>query len=303
MKARTADMARGKWAGILKTLGIPDKHLTGKHVPCPFCEGTDRFRFDNKGGNGTWICNQCGAGNGFDLLMRFHGWDFSTTAAEADKVLGNVTAEPIKQGIDPKQRRDMLNRLWKSARKLEVGDPAMRYLAERVQLPKTMSADLRFCPNCPAPDGINRPALLALVRDADGNPANIHRTFLGANGKADMPDPRAMMPGNIPDGSGVRLFHLHGERLGIAEGIETAFAAAARFNVPVWSAINATMLGKWLPPVGVREVLVFGDADQKFGGQAAAFALAHKLAARLKIEVQVHIPGQVGRDWADSDAA
>jgi putative DNA primase/helicase len=299
MKPRTADMARGKWRGILLSLGVDKKYLTEKHGPCPFCEGTDRYRFDNKDGGGTFICNQCGAGNGFDLLMRMNGWDFATTAAKVDEVVGNVTAEPQRAKIDERQRADMLNRLWQASTKLAYGDPAFAYLAKRGVMPKAPPAPLRYCAECPTPDGIKRPAMLALVQKVDGEAANIHRTFLGPNGKADMDDPRAMMPGALPDGCAVRLFGVHGERLGIAEGIETALAAANRFNVPVWSAINATLLAKWQPPANVREVVVFGDNDKNYAGQAAAYTLAARLAGRMKLAVQVMIPDAPGTDWAD----
>jgi putative DNA primase/helicase len=158
---------------------------------------------------------------------------------------------------------------------------------------------LRFIERCRAPDGVPRPALLALVSDPEGRPMTIHRTFLGPSGKADMEHPRALMPGPLADGAAIRLFPLTGGILGIAEGIETAFAAADRFGIPVWSAINATMLAKWTPPPQVREVWVFGDNDAKFGGQAAAFTLAHRLAGRLGLRVQVHVPRVTGHDWAD----
>jgi hypothetical protein len=35
-----------------------------RHQACPVCGGSDRFRFDDKEGRGTWFCNQCGAGDG-----------------------------------------------------------------------------------------------------------------------------------------------------------------------------------------------------------------------------------------------
>jgi putative DNA primase/helicase len=299
MKPRTADMARGKWRGILSQLGVDRKYLENKHGPCPICEGTDRYRWDNNDGRGTFICNQCGAGNGFDLLMKLNGWDFPTTAKLVDEVVGNVEVEVAKAKIDERGRADMLNRLWAGSAKLEYGDPAFGYLGKRGVLPKAVPSTLRYCPTCPSPDGEKRQAMIALVQGLEGQAVNIHRTFLGPNGKADMADPRAMMPGTLPDGSAVRLSHLHGERLGIAEGIETALAASLKFNVPVWSAINATMLAKWTPPAGVTEVVIFGDNDPKFGGQAAAYALAARLAGRHRIAVQVMIPETTGTDWAD----
>jgi len=300
MKRKTADAARGKWRGILLALGIDEKYLTGKHGPCPMCEGRDRFRWDNQNGNGGFICNVCGAGNGFDLLMQVKGWKFSQAAAEVDQVCGNVEAEAARPKMDERARVDMLNRLWLSGTQLQDGDPAHAYLSGRVVLPRSLPSCLRYAPACPFPDGVRSPAMLALVRGADNEPVNIHRTALGSvDGKRF----RATMPGDLPDGSAVRLFPLHGTRLGIAEGIETALAAAHRFNLPVWSALNATMLAKWQPPVGVTEVVVFGDCDPAYGGQAASFALAHRLAARLRLQVEVRIPQAIGKDWADADAA
>lgn len=299
----TNERARGKWRGILLALGVDQKFLTGKHGPCPFCEGRDRFRWDNSNGNGSFICSQCGAGSGFDLLMRVRGWDFRTAAKEVDQIVGGVTNEPAKPAMDERKRVDMLNRLWTSATPLQAGDHAHRYLASRVALPSAMPACLRYAPQAPVPGGSTCPALIALVQGSDGNPANIHRTFLGPNGKADMDNARAMMPGAHPEGSAVRLFPVHGERLGIAEGIETAFAAAARFNMPVWAALNAGMMAKWNPPAGVGEVVVFGDCDANFTGQEAAYSLARRISTRLRVKCDVRIPATVGRDWADSDAA
>ena len=48
-----AELASGRWHGILTALGVPQEFLTGKHGPCPICGGKDRFRFDNKNGRGT----------------------------------------------------------------------------------------------------------------------------------------------------------------------------------------------------------------------------------------------------------
>lgn len=306
---KTLDAAKGKWRGILLQLGIDRIHLTGNHAPCPLCGGEDRFRFDNKHGNGSSICNQCGANTGMQLLQKVNGWDFRTAAAEVDKVLGNVQADAVKPAMDDEKRRAMLNALWRAGRPIERDDPAGWYLTSRVAGWQDCP-DLRYVEQCPAPDGVKRPAMIALVRDAEGNPVNIHRTFLHDEGrKADMDNPRAMMPGPVPEGSAVRLFPV-AERLGISEGIETAFAAAKRFGLPVWSAIDAGKLAKWQPPAGCKSVVVFGDNDPKFGGQAKAYELAHRLAVatvrdgegiRPRFDsVTVMIPEQDGTDWADA---
>ena len=61
--------ACGHWPELLAAMGIDTPHR-GKHGPCPACGGNDRFRLDDKAGRGTWFCNQCGAGDGLDLVCR-----------------------------------------------------------------------------------------------------------------------------------------------------------------------------------------------------------------------------------------
>lgn len=300
-RAKTADLARGKWRGILATLGIDTKHLSGKHGPCPVCEGTDRFRFDNKDGSGSFFCSGCGAGgSGFELLQRKFGWDFATAASEVDKVLGRVKPEPVKAGPDPKKQRADVLRLWKAGQPIQHGDRVHSYLTSRgLDLPADRDC-LRFVAACPVHcEPGQRWAMVAKITGADGKGVNLHRTYLGPNGKADMTEPRATMPGELPDGCAIRLASV-AEKMGIAEGIETALAATKRFGLPVWAAVNATMLAKWRAPEGCKEVIVFADNDLKYGGQAAAFTLAHKLACRDGLKVRVELPDAPGTDWADA---
>lgn len=67
-----AALARYQWPQLFKQLGIniPEHH---RHGPCPCCGGKDRFRMDDLDGRGTWFCNQCGAGDGLDLIARYSG--------------------------------------------------------------------------------------------------------------------------------------------------------------------------------------------------------------------------------------
>ncbi|MDU7866195.1 MAG: AAA family ATPase, partial [Pantoea sp.] len=65
----TISASRHRWEEILLQLGI-DLPGLNKHGPCPCCGGTDRFRFDDKDGRGTWFCNQCGNGDGLDLIAK-----------------------------------------------------------------------------------------------------------------------------------------------------------------------------------------------------------------------------------------
>ena len=63
-------LATGKWDYIFHSLGIEVGN--GKHCPCPICGGKDRFRFDNQNGRGTYICNQCGSGDGLELIKNYY---------------------------------------------------------------------------------------------------------------------------------------------------------------------------------------------------------------------------------------
>lgn len=73
---------------IFPAVGINLGSQPNKHQPCPLCGGRDRFRCDDKGGSGSWICNQCGAGNGFSLVRDYTGGDARATFALIAEVLG-----------------------------------------------------------------------------------------------------------------------------------------------------------------------------------------------------------------------
>lgn len=79
--------ANGQWQSILAEFGANPLHLNGKHHPCPSCGGTDRFRFDNKDGRGTYLCNQCGSGDGFSLAGKLLG---KNTARDFPEILIHV---------------------------------------------------------------------------------------------------------------------------------------------------------------------------------------------------------------------
>lgn len=67
----TVNQACGHWPRILPELGV--KVIKNRHKACPVCGGSDRFRFDDKEGRGTWFCNQCGAGDGLKLVEKVFG--------------------------------------------------------------------------------------------------------------------------------------------------------------------------------------------------------------------------------------
>lgn len=278
------DRMRGRWHGVLPQLGIPIEFLNGKHQSCPMCGGKDRARFDDKDGAGSWICSQCGAGDGVALAMRFNGWDFKTAAERIEALIGTVEPRPVKPAPDAGQQLETMRKVWNGA--LSIGQSVQRYLSSRGLDPNGLR-DIRQSGN----------EMIALLRDPSGHGRQIHRTLLTPLGeKADVEQPRLFMPGPIPKGSAVRLMSHTGE-LGIAEGIETALSAAKLFNIPCWAALNATLLRQWEPPANMAYVTVFGDNDANFTGQAAAYELARRLSS--KVGISVEIPKDEGQDWND----
>jgi putative DNA primase/helicase len=72
--------AAGKWPYVLAGLSIDVPDSSRRHAPCPACGGTDRFRFDDNG-RGSFICNQCGAGDGLDLIKKVNNCDTTEAAS------------------------------------------------------------------------------------------------------------------------------------------------------------------------------------------------------------------------------
>lgn len=300
--SRTVDAAKGKWRGILLELGLPETALKDRHGPCPLCGGDDRFRWDNKDGRGTYICGQCGAGDGMKMALEYTGKEYKVVAGLIDGMLGNLKVEAPRPDLSPEKRRNILRDTYKATQPIQPGDLAHTYLTTRGVEELIYPDALRFAPRLKDGEGGVRPAMVAMV----GVPGmakfvSMHRTFLKPDGtrKAEMASPRKLMAGELSDGACVMLSeYVPGGPIGIAEGIETAMSASALYDMPVWAAINSALLSKWQPPEGCTEVAIFADNDQKLGGQAAAYGLGHRLAVK-GIAVTVHVPDRIGADFND----
>lgn len=299
--------ARDKWPSILPMFGVSPKFLTGRHSPCPMCGGKDRFRFTNFRDRGNWICSHCGHGDGMGLIMAMSGMDWMGALTEVRDKLGSAEVSKPRPRMSSEKARSLCVELWKESVPIREGDDAERYLASRGFSPP-FGQQLRFHPKVPVkdhPDKAYLPAMLARVSDNSGMGVNIHRTYLVEGRKAEWEidgikqSAKKLMPGAIPVDAAIRLFPHEGE-LGVAEGIETALAVYRDYRIPCWAMISSGQMKKWVPPKGVKVLHVFGDADHKFGGQAAAYTLAHRVACQTNPpQVFVRVPDKLGVDWAD----
>ena len=135
------------------------------------------------------------------------------------------------------------------------------------------------------------PALLAEVLDIKGELVTLHVTYLQNNRKLTDHPPRKLLSstsGRI--GCAVRLVPA-GPVLGIAEGIETALAAHRILKVPVWAALNTSLLGKFEPPAGVERQIIAADRD------VAGLTAAWKLRDRATLPMELRV--STGADFAE----
>lgn len=298
---KVSEIATGRWPAILMHFGIEERFLKNKHGECPVCGGKDRYRFDDRQGRGTWICNQCGSHDGFALLQMLKGWTFKEAAYQVEQIAGGVQQIAIKQESDEAKKMAAVRRIWNESEPVCKGDPVWLYLNNRVGLELVPSC-FRHHPALPYVEGDivdYHPALVAAVSSHEGQGIAVHRIYLTSDGhKANVEKAKKLLAGRPLNGASIKI-GAAGEALGIAEGIETALSASRMFSVPVWAAISATLLEQWMPPEGVKTVIVFGDNDASYTGQSSAFALAKKLTNK-GFSVEVRIPDQTGKDWADA---
>lgn len=294
------DKAVGRWRNLLPMLGVPERFLSRRHGPCPMCEGKDRFRWDDKDGRGTYYCNQCGAGTGVDLVMKVKGLSFIEAVRIIETQLPNAKPELRAQKRQREDKDAVAMKAWRAGHPLDGRDPVSAYLASR-GLGDVRSPSLRYRPDAAYRHDdesmTQHPAMVALFQAADKSACTVQHTYLTDDGKkAEGLTARKLAPCPVPVGGAVRLMPA-AKTLGIAEGVETALSAAKLFDVPVWAALTAGNLARWEPPPGLDAVLIFGDNDASYTGQAAAYELGKRLSLR-RLHVEVRLPDMEG-DWND----
>ena len=151
--------ALGRWPAILAELGVDPARLVNRHGPCPGCGGSDRFRFDDLDGRGTWYCSGGGeptSGDGFALLAHVHGWTPADALHRVAEILGmDHGAAPPPAPLSPpapaRQDDETARHARAAARAMREWDRAPpapadhRYLAAKGLPPMAARIDTASC--------------------------------------------------------------------------------------------------------------------------------------------------------------
>lgn len=299
------EITKGRWKSLLLSIGIPADLVSGLHQACPFCGGKDRFRFTDWNASGGYYCNQCGKGDGFDFIKKFKKIDsFAEVANLIEEQLPRAEIE-IKKATQGKGYD--CERLWCECHEITKHDAAGRYLENRGIHLRKYPKSLRFHPRLRCKDKKTNevsyhPAMVAKFSSPQDDEFILQITYLDEDGnKAKISDDKRFTPNKVPLGGSVKLFSKSGiEKLGIAEGIETALSAAKLFAIPVWASFTSGCMLKWVPPASVKHVTICADNDTSLTGQSAAWSLGNRIKReRPNMQITVLVPDRVDTDWND----
>jgi putative DNA primase/helicase len=269
---------------------------------CVFCDvRSEALIADPSPDKRTFHCFACGAhGDILTWLMRTEGCSFRQAVARAASECGmpweEAAGERAVTLAAPKQlapardiqkwRADAAER-WAPAVRIEPGSVVARYLDSRRLWPLPEAThDVLRATMAPYPSELTEddagkavrrwpggrkahPVMIARISAPGVALTAVHCTFLeeradGTVGKLTLPEhcKAKRYFGPLPAGSAIRLFP-PAERMGIAEGIETALSAAIlNGGLPVWAAGDAGGVAKWIAPRVCRVVDIFADRDK-----------------------------------------
>ncbi len=216
----------------------------------------------------------------------------------------------LTEGKERTEHRLAAWALWKAAGPI-AGTVAEAYLrtARGVHAPLEQ-ADVGFLRAAPfypyKPDHHRFPALLAGVRDGRGKLTGVHLTYLqpDGRGKAEV-TPSRKMAGTVAGGH-VRL--IPGNRLVVAEGLESAFSAwdaagdaqdGSVGDLGAVAAMSAAGVSGLEWPADTTALIIAPDRDASGTGERAARELARRASA-AGLSVGFLFPPEGCGDWNDA---
>jgi putative DNA primase/helicase len=194
---------------------------------------------------------------------------------------------------------ERVRRLRRQYRAIESCDAVVSYLQSRRLWPLPVGCLLKAHPAFEYWDEGHKlgryPVLIADVTDFEGRPVTCHVTYVPGGQKLENLKPRKFLSPMIGRAACAARIMPATATLGIAEGIETALSAALLDGLPVWAALNTSLLSRFEPPLDVLLLRVYADRD--LAGLMAASKLQERLQGRVRVEVRV--PEHPANDWND----
>lgn len=359
---------------VASLIGVTLKKAGADYVAsCPVCGGKDRNEFvvtpNNSDPGKRWLCRKAGEG-GDVIAMHMHvtGSDFIGACEEitreppprgqsgrradpeAIRERKQERAEDQAKRDAEQAKKDAKKALYAAdvwaLRKPLLGTYGARYLAARgIDVTQSEALDLGYIPKLPYHGFANAkdqeptvfgefPAMVAAIRDLDGNLIGVHRTYLDPN------EPRKYRPGGDParnkakkivgkTGHGFIRLGFIGPVLATGEGIETtlawarlgrtsedvSLAAAVSIGNLAGSATDAVphpkkpdrTIPNGIPdmdrpgvilPDEVESLIILGDGDSDPEWTRAVILTAARRYRALGKEVSVDF-APAGKDWND----
>lgn len=235
-------------------------------------------------------------------IARFKCWSHGCSTSAIVAALGRpwtctpgLRASNPRPSFDDAQRTQIARRIWRGSEPA-VGTLAEAYLRSR-DITMSIPPTVRFHHALKHPsEPILLPAMVAAVSDLNRNLVAVHRTFLDAKGSKTTLEPSKATLGPIAG----RAVHLApaGEKIALAEGIETALSVQQATGIPAWAALGTSNLARIDMPHSVREVIIAADNDGNGAGEKAALAAAARFAGEGR-RVRIAKPATADADFND----
>lgn len=232
---------------------------------------------------GVWHHRAAGVGGDLlDLVGHVHGLDKAGAVAWAKSFLGIADGAPLpprppppppaRSEVEARARRiDQARAIWREARAAD-GTPAETYLRARAIL-GPIPPTIRFHPGLEYTLGavfegrrkVRRgpifPALVAAVQGPSGHFVGVWRIYLSPTGHTKAAVDKPKVGKGVVAGGAVRLGPVS-RSLVLTEGVETALSVLAYWpDATVWACLSTSGLTGFMPPEGVREIVVAQDDD------------------------------------------
>jgi hypothetical protein len=337
-KVKALVQQRGGWENVLATCqGLSQSMKKGlRQQPCPKTgDGITKFRWfkDWKETGGAyhndvgcmpdgidvyaWYCNMSKA-DALDEIIQICGGNIESISDREAKRATQRQHQRAESRLTPEEvtrNKAVLSRNKAKAVPIS-GTHAEAYLRNRgIRSDLSRLSDLGFTAKLAYreegdTDWRHFPGMLAMVRNVEGKPVTMHRTFLDASQPAKANILRSkMIFAAIEDvrGCSIQLdqpvvVNESGEKLiGIAEGIENALSVREATGTPMWVGISDRLMEMVKLPDDVKYVLIWADIEPSGAGMAAAKRMKERLEKEGR-QARIMTPETHGKekvDWND----